>query len=88
MAMQQAQRRVTKDLKDFLKSPIPGCHVAIREENALVWDAVIMWNVTSTVTVPFHMVIAFPDTYPTNAPTVGFSCHNFGYNGGASMINI
>jgi ubiquitin-protein ligase len=79
-----AQKRVTKDFRDFLKAPIPGCHVCMREDNVLVWDAVIQWTIDDSTVVPFHMVIAFPDAYPTAAPKVGFSCHNFGYQNGAS----
>ena len=81
-----AQKRVSKDYKDFVRSPIPGCHVRVREDNIFVWDAVIQWSLTADLAVPFHMIILFPQTYPTDAPKVGFSCHEFGYQNGASIL--
>ncbi|CAM9284697.1 unnamed protein product, partial [Ectocarpus fasciculatus] len=82
-----AQKRVSKDYKDFVRDPIPGCHVRIREDNVFVWDAVIQWPLADDLVVPFHMVIQFPQTYPTDAPKVGFSCHEFGYQNGATMTD-
>jgi ubiquitin-protein ligase len=79
-----AKRRVLKDYKDFIKNNIPGCYVRVREENALIWDAIIKWSVDDATVVPFHMVIVFPDTYLSAAPKVGFSCMEFGYQNGAS----
>ena len=82
---QNSKNRIIKDYEAFLSNPIEGCHVAMREGNLYLWDAIIMWEIVNRP-IPLHLLIAFPQDYPTSAPSVGFSCSNIGYQDGATSI--
>lgn len=84
--MQQvALKRVNKDIKEFLANPLPGCFISQREDKANVCDCIIQWRLDDHTMAPLHLVVKFPNDYPMNAPSVGFSCSDIGYREGASM---
>lgn len=84
--MMQASKRVAKDYKDFVKNPIPGCHVRPREDSIMLWDVIMSWCLDKDITAPLHLIISFPDTYPNAAPSVGFSVSTLFYQDGAGKF--
>lgn len=50
------------------------------------WDAFIILNLDEKF-CPLHLKIRFPADYPQGAPSVGFSCSDFGYTDGAVYVD-
>ena len=75
--MTAALKRLSKEYKELLRSPIPGVGACPLEDDALVWHANIMVPLTvggAVAHAPLHLVIAFKPDYPASPPSAGCAC--------------
>jgi len=85
MATSAAVKRLVKEHRELISSPILGVSACPNEDDMLCWHANIALPLTPFGTVPMHIVIMFTPDYPASAPNAGFAVH-FPYNMGASYI--
>ncbi len=80
-----ALKRLISDLKELTEKPIPGVSATPLEDNFFEWHCNFMgppgsgWDTT-----PFHVILFFPDTYPTSSPKAEFMPKGFQPVGGVA----
>jgi ubiquitin-protein ligase/uncharacterized membrane protein YgcG len=85
-----ALKRLMKDHKALLASPLPGANAAPSPDDMLKWHGNIAIQLDvpekGTVEVPLHFIMSFKPDYPASPPNVGF-CTRFPYDMGATYMD-
>lgn len=69
----RALARLVTDLRELEQNPVPSMSAAPLEDNMFVWHCNLVGSPnTEYAGVSFHLVLLFPDNYPTQAPSVRF----------------